>query len=125
MFLPFHRWSHVGRHPLHTGGKTAQPCTLGIQGSSTCSCAYACVIDGHSKENHTHYEALGSHTTIICPHYLIIKVLAPSLTLHLSSSSLQYCIADREDIFSPPHSTRGALGMKYTATVDGVNKSYS
>lgn len=65
MFLPFHRWTHVGRHPLHTGEKTAQPCTLGIQGSSTCSCAYGCVIDGHSKENHTHYEALGSHTTIL------------------------------------------------------------
>ena len=80
--LPFHRWSHVGRHPLHTGERIAQPCTLGIQGSSTCSCAYGCVIDGHSKEKHTHYEALGSHTTIICSHYLII-----SNPLNLSSNS--------------------------------------
>ena len=59
------------------------------------------------------------HSPSISPH-----TPPPSLTLHLSSSSLQYCIVDREDIFSPPHSTQGALGIKHTAAVDGSNKSY-
>ena len=53
VFLPFRRWTHVERHPLDTEERTAQPCTLGNLGSSTCSCACGCVVSEYTKKNHT------------------------------------------------------------------------